>query len=73
LARNERFTKALALIRADESKQGELKGQKNIWARVSREAKKAGIAFGLFAVAHRTIKAGILDEFSEPMESDLED
>ncbi len=73
LARNERFTKALDLIRADESKQGELKGQKNVWARVSREAKKAGIAFGLFAVAHRIIKAGIPDECSEPMESDLED
>ena len=73
VARNERFTKALDLIKADETKQGFLKGQKNVWTRVSREAKKAGIAFELFAVAHRTIKAGILDDSSESGESLLED
>lgn len=73
IARHERFTKALELIKADESKQGLLKGQKNVWARVSREAKKAGIAFELFAVAHRTVKAGILDDSSESAERFLED
>lgn len=73
IARHERFTKALELIKADESKQGLLKGQKNVWARVSREAKKAGIAFELFAVAHRTVKAGILDDSSESAEKFLED
>ncbi len=73
IARNERFTKALELIRADELKQGVLKGQKNVWNRVSRDAKKSGIAFELFAVAHRTIKAGILDEYSGSMEIDSED
>lgn len=73
VARNERFTKALDLIKADQTKQGFLKGQKNVWTRVSREAKKAGIAFELFAVAHRTIKAGILDDSSESGESLLED
>lgn len=70
---NEKFTKALALIDADQITQGSLKGQKDVWKRVSRQAKKAGIGIEIFREAHRAVKSGYLEADYELEDLILED
>ena len=62
LEQNEKFSKALALIDSDKSKQGVLKGQKDVWKRVGRDAKKSGIGIETFRQAHRAVKSGYLED-----------
>ena len=70
---NEKFTKALALIDSDQSKHGVLKGQKDVWQRVGREARKAGIGIETFRQAHRAVKSGFLDGDFETEDAFLQD
>lgn len=73
VAENEKFTKALGLIDADQISQGTLRGQKDVWRRVSRQAKKAGIGIETFREAHRAVKSGYLESDYEFEDLILED